>query len=156
MLKALASQREFLPTAPWWSLQLPLTSSMQDFELVSGFTAVRNPGCHRARKGSRSLAGFDFMLKKNPPNHATEPVPQQECARSQSNRGEEGKRAGLTHAERFLLEVLGQVGAAGDAVHVALQHVPTHLVIEGITKLIWDLQDRQEDLSGLLPTAALR
>lgn len=53
---------------------------------------------------------------------------------------------GLTHAERFLLEVLGQMRTAGDAVDVALQHVPTHLVIEGITKLIWDLQKREGDL----------
>lgn len=99
--------------------------------------------------------------KKNPTQpspayHTAEPVPQQKGVSSQLDRGEEGIRAGLTHAEGFLLEVLGQVGAAGDAVHVALQHVPTHLIIEWITKFIWDLQNRQEDLSGLFPTAALR
>lgn len=92
----------------------------------------------------------------SPAWHAAEPVPQHEGGRSQLDRGKEGIRAALTHAEGFLLEVLGEVGAAGDAVHVTLQHVPTHLVIEGITKFIWDLQNRQEDLSGLLPTAALR
>lgn len=73
-------------------------------------------------------------------------VPQLEGARNRFDTGEGGIRAGeppLTHTERFLLEVLGQMRAAGDAVDIALQHVPTHLVIEGITKLIWDLRKRQ-------------
>lgn len=41
--------------------------------------------------------------------------------------------------------------AAGDAVDVALQYVPTHLVIEGITELVWDLQKRQGDQLGPPP-----
>lgn len=83
-----------------------------------------------------------------PPTQLSLPSQARQNPRRAKDTSEEGIRVGepawwgLTHTERFLLEVLGQVRAAGDAVDVALQHVPTHLVIEGVTELIWDLEKR--------------
>lgn len=44
-----------------------------------------------------------------------------------------------TDAERVFLKLRCEVGGLGQAEHVALQHVPAHLIIEGVTELHWNL-----------------
>lgn len=42
------------------------------------------------------------------------------------------------------------MGAVGYAVHVALQHIPTHLIVEWIAKLIWNLQEQNNEKRKLI------
>ncbi len=44
-----------------------------------------------------------------------------------------------TNAQRVFLKLRCEVGSLGQAEDVALQHVPAHLVVEGVTKLHWNL-----------------
>lgn len=56
----------------------------------------------------------------------------------------------LTHAEGLFLKLLSEVGAVGYAIYIALQHIPTHLIVEWITKLIWNLQEQNNEKSKLI------
>lgn len=47
-----------------------------------------------------------------------------------------------TNAQRVFLKLWCQVGGPGQAEDVTLQHIPAHLVVEGVTKLNWHLQWR--------------
>lgn len=49
---------------------------------------------------------------------------------------------GHTNAQWVFLELWSEVGDLGQAEDVTLQHVPAHLVVEGITKLNWNLRWR--------------
>ena len=46
----------------------------------------------------------------------------------------------LTYAQGVLLELWGEVGGAGHAVEISLQHIPTHLKVEWVAELGWHLE----------------
>ena len=41
----------------------------------------------------------------------------------------------LTLKRAFLMELLGEVGLVGQAVDIALQHIPAHLVVKRVAEL---------------------
>lgn len=46
-----------------------------------------------------------------------------------------------TNAQGVFLKLWGEVGGLRQAEDVAFQHVPAHLIVEGVTKLRWNLQE---------------
>lgn len=56
-----------------------------------------------------------------------------------------------TNAQRVLLELWCEVGGFGQAEDVALQHVPAHLVEEGVAELQWNLRWKRQQAQTSIP-----